>query len=61
MAAQTTEGEELIATIKNAAGLILAVTENRNWIEVFLEGDAHSDRQLAGRSHVRRLHRRSSS
>ena len=39
MAAQTIEGEELIATIKNAAGLILAVTENRNWIEVFFEGD----------------------
>jgi hypothetical protein len=32
-------GEELIATIKNAAGIILAVTENRNWIEVFFEGD----------------------
>ncbi len=39
MVAQTAEGEELIATIKNAAGLILAVTENRNWIEVFFEGD----------------------
>ena len=39
MAAQTTEGDELVATIKNAAGLILAVTENRNWIEVFFEGD----------------------
>ena len=32
-------GEELVATIKNAAGMILAVTENRNWIEVFFEGD----------------------
>ena len=32
-------GEELVATIKNAAGIILAVTENRNWIEVFFEGD----------------------
>lgn len=31
--------EELIAVIENAAGLILAVTENRNWIEVFFEGD----------------------
>jgi hypothetical protein len=29
----------VIATIKNAAGVILAVTENRNWIEVFFEGD----------------------
>ena len=28
-----------IATIKSAAGLILAVTENRNWIEVFFEGN----------------------
>jgi hypothetical protein len=32
--------EEFVATIKNAAGIILAVTENRNWIEVFFEGDA---------------------
>ena len=32
-------GEELVATIKNVAGIILAVTENRNWIEVFFEGD----------------------
>jgi hypothetical protein len=31
--------EELISSIQNAAGLILAVTENRNWIEVFFEGD----------------------
>ena len=31
--------EELVATITNAAGIILAVTENRNWIEVFFEGD----------------------
>jgi hypothetical protein len=32
-------GEESIATIKSAAGIILAVSENRNWIEVFFEGD----------------------
>ena len=32
-------GEELVASIKSAAGIILAVTENRNWIEVFFEGD----------------------
>jgi hypothetical protein len=32
-------GEELVETIKNAAGIIFAVTENRNWIEVFFEGD----------------------
>ena len=31
-------GDQLVATIKNAAGIILAVTENRNWIEVFFEG-----------------------
>ena len=32
-------GEQLITTVRNAAGVILAVTENRNWIEVFFEGD----------------------
>ena len=32
-------GEEPIATIKNAAGVILAVSENRSWIEVIFEGD----------------------
>jgi hypothetical protein len=31
--------EELIASIQNAAGVIIAVTENRNWIEVLFEGD----------------------
>jgi hypothetical protein len=31
--------EEPITTIKNVAGLILAVSENRTWIEVFFEGD----------------------
>ncbi len=30
---------EPIATIKNAAGIILGVTENRTWIELFFEGD----------------------
>jgi hypothetical protein len=39
MADASNAGEELIATLKNAAGVILAVTENRNWIEVFFEGD----------------------
>ena len=39
MANTLDSGEELVATIKNAAGIILAVTENRNWIEVFFEGD----------------------
>ena len=31
--------EETIATIKDAAGIILAVSENRVWIEVFFDGD----------------------
>lgn len=31
-------GEEQLATFKNTAGIILAVTENRNWIEVFFDG-----------------------
>jgi hypothetical protein len=31
-------GEELLATFKSAAGIILAVTENRNWIDVFFDG-----------------------
>lgn len=42
----TTDSEELIATIENAAGLILAVSENRNWIEVFFEGDAMHTRTV---------------
>jgi hypothetical protein len=37
--AKETAGEQLVAAIRNAAGIILAVTENRNWIEAFLEGD----------------------
>jgi len=32
-------GEEFVATIKSAAGIILGVTENRTWIELFFEGD----------------------
>ena len=39
MADETKDGEDLIAAVKSAAGIILAVTENRNWIEVFFEGD----------------------
>ena len=31
-------GEELLASFKSAAGVILAVTENRHWIEVFFDG-----------------------
>lgn len=37
--AQQPIGEEQIAAIKNAAGIILAVTENRNWIEIIFDGD----------------------
>jgi hypothetical protein len=33
-----TQDEETVA-IQNAAGLIIAVTEQRSWIEVFFEGD----------------------
>ena len=33
-----TPGEAPV-TVQNAAGLIIAVTEQRNWIEVFFEGD----------------------
>jgi hypothetical protein len=32
-------GEESIESIKNVAGLILGVSENRSWIELFFEGD----------------------
>jgi hypothetical protein len=39
MAIAPDSGEELVATIKNAAGIILGVTENRTWIELFFEGD----------------------
>jgi hypothetical protein len=33
------EDEQLIDRIDNAAGLILGVSENRTWIEIFFEGD----------------------
>jgi hypothetical protein len=32
-------GEELIERIRNAAGIILGVSESRSWIEFFFEGD----------------------
>jgi hypothetical protein len=38
-ASEVVDREELIASIRNAAGVIIAVTENRNWIEVVFEGD----------------------
>jgi hypothetical protein len=33
------EGEEFIERVKDAAGMILGVSENRTWIEFFFEGD----------------------
>ena len=36
----------MVATIENAAGIILAVTENRNWIEVFFGGDLMHTRTI---------------
>ena len=44
--AKSAGGEEAIATIENAAGIILAVTENRNWIEVFFGGDLMHTRTI---------------
>jgi hypothetical protein len=35
----TAGSEQTIAAIKNAAGVILGVSENRAWIEVFFDGD----------------------
>src|ERR671922_1540204 len=32
-------GEELIERVRNAAGIILGISENRSWIEIFFEGD----------------------
>jgi hypothetical protein len=34
-----TAEEQLIDRVYNAAGLILGVSENRTWIEIFFEGD----------------------
>jgi hypothetical protein len=31
--------EEVLECVRNAAGLILGVSENRSWIEFFFEGD----------------------
>jgi hypothetical protein len=36
--AEETGGAELVAAIKNAGGILLAVTENRNWIEAISDG-----------------------
>lgn|GEM_PF-727454 len=37
--AESADNPNFAATIKNAAGIILGVTENRTWIEAFFEGD----------------------
>ena len=39
MADALPNGDEIIDSIKNAAGIILGVSENRSWIELFFEGD----------------------
>jgi hypothetical protein len=39
MSDEANEHDGIIDRIQNAAGLILGVSENRSWIEVFFEGD----------------------
>lgn len=39
MANTLDSSDELVTTIKNAAGITRAITENLNWIEVFFECD----------------------
>ena len=39
MSDRANDGELVIDRIQNAAGLILGISENRSWIEVFFEGD----------------------
>jgi hypothetical protein len=38
--------DETIDSVKNAAGIILGVSENRSWIELFFEGDAMHTRTV---------------
>jgi hypothetical protein len=38
--------KESVVRIKNVAGIILAVTEDRHWIEVFFEGDTMHTRTV---------------
>jgi hypothetical protein len=33
------DGEEVVEVVRNAAGVILGVSEKRSWIEFFFEGD----------------------
>jgi len=39
MADPLSNGDKIIDSAKNAAGIILRVSENRTWIELFFEGD----------------------
>lgn len=39
-------GGLIIDRIQNAAGLILGISENRSWIEVFFEGDLMHTRSV---------------
>ena len=39
MAGAFSSSDEIIDSVKNAAGIILGVSENRSWIELFFEGD----------------------
>src|SRR5437660_5975985 len=39
MSENLSSGEELLERVRNAAGIILGVSENRSWIELFFEGD----------------------
>src|SRR5499426_4731270 len=39
MAEVLSKGDEIIDSVKSAAGIILGVSENRSWIELFFEGD----------------------
>jgi hypothetical protein len=44
--ADTEIGGDLIEIVKNAAGLIIGVSDNRSWIEVFFEGDLMHTRSI---------------
>jgi hypothetical protein len=39
-------GEEFLERVENAAGIILGVSGNRSWIELFFEGDAMHTRTV---------------
>src|SRR5437867_10648719 len=39
MSENPSSGEEFLERVRNAAGIILGVSENRSWIELFFEGD----------------------